>query len=90
MSDLSNITTPSDLIEFNKVKPEFEGITVTVGINPQDDIEVIKTLIESLYDWHVKMSDDASNDGELTRSKAWAQDAGILYTVYKALDNFEI
>ena len=87
MSDFSKVSTPSDLVKLNS---EHQGDTVQVGKDPEQDLDTALTIIEQLYNWHVKESDNATEEGELSRAKAWAQDAGILFTVYKTLENFEV
>ena len=90
MSDFTHISTPSDLVAFNKSVQEPVGITVEVGTDPQKDLQVALNIIEQLYNWHVNESDSASKGGELNRAQSWAQDAGILLTVYNTLNNFEV
>lgn len=87
MSDFSNVTTPADLVKLNS---EPQGATVEIGNDPQKDLETALAIIEQLYHWHVNESDNLTEQGKNDKAKAWAQDAGILYTVYKTLDNFEV
>lgn len=87
MSDFSNVSTPADLVKLNS---EPQGATVEVGNDPQKDLETALTIIEQLYHWHVNESDNLTEQGENDKAKAWAQDAGILLTVYNTLNNFEV
>lgn len=87
MSDFSNVTTPADLVKLNS---ESQGETVEIGNDPQKDLETALTIIEQLYHWHVNESENLTEQGEKDKAKAWAHDAGILYTVYKTLENFEV
>lgn len=87
MSDLSNVSTPADLVKLNS---EPQGVTIEVGNDPQQDLDTALAIIEQLYHWHVKEAENLTNQGEHDKAKGWALDAGILQTVYKALENFEV
>jgi len=90
MSDFSNVTTPADLVALNETVQESKGIHVVVGRDPVKGIEVAKGIIDQLYSWHVNEAKSAAKSGDLEKSEAWSQDAGVLYAVFKTLHDFEI
>ena len=87
MSDFSNVSTPADLVKLNK---EPRGNKVEVGVNPEQDKELALTIIEQLYNWHVTQADEYTEEGEHSKAKFWAQDAGILHSVYKLLKEVDV
>ena len=87
MSDFSNVTTPADLVKFNQ---EPKGNMVEVGVSPEDDKELALTIIEQLYNWHVTEANQFTESGQHDRAKSWAQDAGIIHSVYELLKNLDV
>lgn len=87
MSDFSNVTTPADIVKLNQ---EPQGAQVQIGLDPEKDMETALTIIEQLYNWHVTQADQFTEDGEHSKAKAWAQDAGMLHSAFQILKNIAV
>jgi hypothetical protein len=84
--NLSDITTPADLVKQNDISPAKDFVNQLDELGPAEALAVTQMLVNKLHQLHCNMAqrDDVSSP------LAWAKDAGMLEVAMNILNNIEL
>ena len=79
MENISDINTVQDLLKANESKtPTEEILTAVFAEDPAVGLEVAKTILSALADYHVKVVNDKIEEGDTENIVGWVSDATVL------------
>ncbi len=91
MSELSQINTPSDLVEFNKPVDPCQALLEQIyELGPVQGKDIALQIIDKLNGWHEYMVEQRIDEGENQNACTWAADGAKLEVVYTLLKSIEV